>query len=513
MAIPVIIVSGFLGCGKTTFLHHLLPRCGVVGLRPALIINEVGDVDVDGELLADLHAEQARLVGGCVCCTLQSQLAGTLYDLLERQAGDVIIIECSGLSNPIDVLSALSAPALLREIAVSHIVCLLDVARADKLLQVTELARVQVAGADVLILNKLDRVDTARRERLTALIDGVNTRAVRHWASYGDIGNPALDALLTAPAPVRCACGEGHAHDYDHDHDHAHTHELPSSFCTVALPLPSRVERAALETLLRDLPDNVIRAKGFAAVSEEGWHVIQMVYDAFDITPLHGAAPAIGAVLVCIGQHLEPAKLQALVREALEPDAVVLSTQQVTPKLLRGSVPDIGSLYNIACANPIENRAWVDFLPLTEEQRIVLGNITGFDLSWYTTHTIDVCAVQHIMNFHEQQGKLSVTREDFLCIPEIIAHPDTIYPSKTDLGLDAIVYEKRINGFVIYVEELRSGRGKLATTTLKKVRAGSPALRGDNTPSLTSGTVPGSPANSNYTTIIADVKSVNEKTS
>ena len=75
MPIPVIIVTGFLGCGKTSFLRHLLPRCGVAGLRPALIINEVGDVDVDGELLADLQAEQARLVGGCVCCTLQSQSA------------------------------------------------------------------------------------------------------------------------------------------------------------------------------------------------------------------------------------------------------------------------------------------------------------------------------------------------------------------------------------------------------------------------------------------------------
>ncbi len=315
MAIPVIIVTGFLGCGKTTFLRRLLPRCGAVGLRPALIINEVGDVDVDGELLADLHAEQARLVGGCVCCTLQSQLASTLDELLERQAGDVIIIECSGLSNPMDVLGVLSAPALLREIAVSHIVCLLDAARVEKVLRVTELARTQAAGADVLILNKLDRLDPAQREHLSAIIDEVNARADRHWATFGDIGDAALDALLTAPAPVRCACGEHH----DHEHDHAHTHALPASFCTVALPLPSSVERAALETLLRELPANVIRAKGFAALADEGWHILHRVYDAYDITPLYSAAPAIGAVLVCIGQHLEATALQTMVERAFAP--------------------------------------------------------------------------------------------------------------------------------------------------------------------------------------------------
>lgn len=314
MSIPVIVVTGFLGCGKTSFLRHLLPRCGVVGVRPALIINEVGDVDVDGELLADLHSEQARLVGGCVCCTLQSQLSGTLFDLLERQAGDVIIIECSGLSNPLDVLSALSAPALLREIAVSHIVCLLDAGRAMKVLPMVELARVQAATADVLILNKLDRLDAGRREEVDAFLDGVNARASRYWVSYGDIGSTALDALLTVPPLVRCACAD--MNDHDHEHHHGYAHSLPDSFCTAAFPLPEQVHRPALEALLHALPAEVIRAKGFALLADEGWHVVQRVYDVVDISPLYGAVPGIGAMLVCIGQHLAPERLHAMVEQA-----------------------------------------------------------------------------------------------------------------------------------------------------------------------------------------------------
>lgn len=313
MAIPVIIVTGFLGCGKTSFLRHLLPRCGVQGLRPALIINEVGDVDVDGELLADLHTEQVKLVGGCVCCTLQSQLTSTIYDVLERQAGDLIIIECSGLSNPMDVLGALSAPALLREIAVSHIVCLLDAPRADKVLKVAELARAQVTTADVLLLNKVDKLDEERHADIAALANELAPHAACHWASYGDIGTEALDALLTDPAPTRSVS----RHEHEHDHEHyEHSHNLPASFCTVALPLPATVIHSNLERLLTNLPGNVIRAKGFAHVQDGGWQILHRVYDTIDIIPLTGPAPSIGAVLVCIGQHLQPEVLHGLVDEA-----------------------------------------------------------------------------------------------------------------------------------------------------------------------------------------------------
>ncbi len=315
MAIPVIIITGFLGCGKTSFLRHLLPMCGEAGLRPGLIINEVGDVDVDGELLADLHAEQARLVGGCVCCTLQSQLTATVYDVLERRACDLILIECSGLSNPIDVVSALSAPALLREIAVSHIICLMDAGRVEKLLKVAELVGAQAATSDVVILNKVDTIAPDARDALEALMDNYSGRAHRHWASYGDIGADLLRKLVTDEASLTCDCGDYHEHD-GADHHH-HSHSLPASFCTVALSLPEGVARTDLTAMMQSLPENVIRAKGFAHIADEGWQVLHKVWDSVDIIPLGGPAPGAGGVLICIGQHLSAENIKQLVRETV----------------------------------------------------------------------------------------------------------------------------------------------------------------------------------------------------
>lgn len=315
MSIPVIIVSGFLGCGKTTFLRHLIPLCRETGQRPALIVNEVGDIDVDGELLSDLNAEQVRLVGGCVCCTLQSQLSETIWDVIERNVYDLIIIECSGLSNPVDVVSILAAPALVGKIAVSHVICLLNAARCDKLLKAAEVAIRQVETSDILILNKRDMMEESSRAAVEDAVTALSPSSSKHWATYGDIGHDNLLGILNTRAKTQthshCTCGCGHDHHHDHE---AHTHELPASFCTVALPLPREIEQAALDNLLSRLPENVIRAKGFANVSGDGWKVIQKSYDQVNLMPT-STVPSVGAVLICIGQQLEAEAILGMVAE------------------------------------------------------------------------------------------------------------------------------------------------------------------------------------------------------
>lgn len=334
MPIPVIIVTGFLGCGKTSFLRHLLPMCGEAGLRPALIINEVGDVDVDGELLADLHMEQVKLVGGCVCCTLQSQLKETVFEVLEQERGDCLIIECSGLSNPVDVLHVLTIPALLSRVVVSQLICLVDATRIGSILRAVDLTKMQIATANLVLLNKSDQVAIGMHEEVQRVIDALAPHAETCWTTYGDPGGERLCSILTDPTPVRTwekangtptphshnhrpnhDADAHHDHGHAHGHSHAHTHALPASFCTMAFPLPSDATQGAVSQCLQHLPANVIRAKGFAWV-DDVWHVLHKVYDTVDITPYSGGTPSCGAVLVCIGQHLEEDAIRQVITEA-----------------------------------------------------------------------------------------------------------------------------------------------------------------------------------------------------
>jgi len=313
MSVPVLVVSGFLGCGKTSFLSKLLPLCAEAGVKPALVINEVGDTDIDGELLAQLHTEQVKLVGGCVCCTLQAQLAQTIYDILDRAENDIIIIECSGLSNPIDVVSVLTTPALISKVGVNHVVCLVDSFRADKILRVAELAKSQVAYSDLIILNKMDKVDESDRSVVESRIREIAPETKLMWSAFGDIGHDRLLQMLKdIPAEHAGSC------EHEHIHEHGHSHSLPASFCTTAVRLPESIDRELLISILSELPDNVIRAKGFAYSNGIGWQVLHKVYDSVDITPLSGPAPLAGAILICIGQQLNPEEIIGIVNKHIE---------------------------------------------------------------------------------------------------------------------------------------------------------------------------------------------------
>ena len=318
MTIPVIILTGFLGAGKTSLMRHLLQLCGETGLRPALVINEVGDVDVDGQLLADLHSEQIRLVGGCVCCTLQSQLAATMDTLVENNAGDIILIECSGMSNPLDVVSVLSMPGLIKKIAVSRVICLVDVMRAAKIFTNVELARTQATMANTLVMNKIDLLNENDLHKLADYLHILNPSAELHRAINGDPGREVLREWLTTPAPVQEV---NYCTEEGCDHHH-HSHALPASFCTVALPLPAPLPRAIIANILQSLPPSVIRVKGFALLADEGWQVLHRVYDSVDIYPYRNSAPTTGAILICIGQQLVIAEIKAIIDDFLAAERV-----------------------------------------------------------------------------------------------------------------------------------------------------------------------------------------------
>ncbi len=311
--IPVVIISGFLGSGKTTFLRSFLPVCADFSIKPALIINEVGKADVDGELLDDLVTDSVKLLGGCVCCTLQSRLSQTLDDVVENYDTNMIIIECSGLSNPIDVISAVSMPALTGKVAVAQVITLVDSKRAVKVLKVAELAKEQVRAGNVIILNKIDEIDDAMRQEVCNITAEISNNAKILYAEYGNIGAEEFGNIIndkTFYKTCTCDCGE----DHDHHHHHQHHHELPDSFFTVAVDLPDMTIEQ-IQDMMNKLPLDAIRVKGFAYNGNE-WFLLHRVYDSVDVMP-YKKEPSCGAVLICIGQRLNGDVIRDVVDKAV----------------------------------------------------------------------------------------------------------------------------------------------------------------------------------------------------
>ena len=229
--LPLTVIGGFLGAGKTTLLNHLLRSSS--GRRIAVLVNDFGALNIDAELVAANAGDTIALANGCVCCSIGDDLSHALARVLDAPARfDAIVIEASGVSDPWRIAQVgLADPGL----ALEAVIVLLDASAAldqarDPLLA-DSLER-QLRGADLIVVNKIDRVDAAQR------------RLVHEWAEH--------------------ACDATHG-----PHDHAQEFESWSLQPTAVLSAP------ALRRLLHAMPVGVLRLKGLVRSDEHGWAELQ----------------------------------------------------------------------------------------------------------------------------------------------------------------------------------------------------------------------------------------------
>ena len=189
--VPLTVLAGFLGSGKTTLLNRIL--AGDHGLRIAVLVNDFGSIDIDSRLVVSRDANVITLENGCVCCTVRADLVAQLTALLEGpSAPEHVLIETSGVSDPGRLLVALRDPHLRGLTRVDGVITLVDAAGIDTIPpSAQELARRQLANADLIVFNKTDLVSrddvAALRQRLTY------PRARVVEASHGDV---PLELLL-----------------------------------------------------------------------------------------------------------------------------------------------------------------------------------------------------------------------------------------------------------------------------------------------------------------------------
>jgi cobalamin biosynthesis protein CobW len=361
--IPVTVITGFLGSGKTTLIRHLLQNNQ--GRRIAVLVNEFGELGIDGELLRscqvcpesdvetrtdsgdsgsgvnDPEINIVELTNGCLCCTVQEEFLPTMLELLQRRDQiDCILIETSGLALPKPLIKAFGWPEIAHAATVDGVITVVDCAavsagqfaadpaavaaqrQADPNLEhetpLQELFEDQLACADLVILNKSDLVDAQTQTDVAKLVRQELPRQVKLVTSQRGMLDPELLLGFNAAVETDLAARPSH-HDQEEDHDH--DDQISSTQFISPQSYDPQALRQHLEALVAE--SEIYRIKGFVAVPNKAMRlVLQGVGNRFEQFYDRPWRPdeLRQTQLVLIGHDLNPTELQA--RLAAIPAAV-----------------------------------------------------------------------------------------------------------------------------------------------------------------------------------------------
>lgn len=274
---PLILLTGFLGSGKTSFLKHFIEYQTQRSRFVAVIQNEVGAVGLDGKLLDYTVTE---IDEGCVCCSLAGNLKRAIQGILSAFDPDYIIMETTGLANPYNLLSEIKELEDL--VRFDCTVTVVDALNIQSTLSQHALALDQIRGADVLLLNKKEQVEPSRLNAIVGQLRQINPRAPLFLTTHGDL-NPALLFEVADRQPQSLIEGQEGSH---HSSDHR------DGLWVENIGLAQALDRTAFLKAVAQLPPSIFRVKGVLTFTDSlEPSLFQFVGGRFEISPFPGKDP------------------------------------------------------------------------------------------------------------------------------------------------------------------------------------------------------------------------------
>lgn len=296
---PIYVIAGFLGSGKTTLLKRALGHELDRGVKPAVLMNEFGEVDVDGAILHEHprsnDIELQSLLNGCICCDLSGEFSDKVGQLVKRSKGAPLFIETTGLADTGQVVSgverALAAdPQTSKQARLASVIVMVDAPQFMKLGTYWSAAEQHLAHADTIILNKLDQTDATRMDLVEQRIRSVNPKARLIRAEYADVEMRQL--LASTPSMPRRVITNGAIKD------------STAGYQSGSFRITKAFDPELLEAWLKRFQGSVVRFKGFVRVARRtGLQEVQWVMGSLSMVPYAGSKQSQSKVVI-IGRRV-----------------------------------------------------------------------------------------------------------------------------------------------------------------------------------------------------------------
>ncbi|WHY65350.1 GTP-binding protein [Neobacillus sp. SuZ13] len=243
----VYILSGFLGSGKTSLLKRLLEDEHRTGRKTAVMMNELGKVSIDSDIVDEEDVTLKELLGGCICCSIQDKLEAQMQSLLVEKEPEVIYIETTGAAHPVEVLDAILSPLFADKLIIKGIITTVDgtrwLVRKSLSPQLQQLVLEQVRHADYILVNKLNELTESEQAKITFEIQSINPNARCLLTNFSQV---SVDQLRNLSVSVEKVAQPTHL-----------------NLTTFVYQFESAISQTKFEDFLKKLPDTIYRIKGY----------------------------------------------------------------------------------------------------------------------------------------------------------------------------------------------------------------------------------------------------------